>query len=76
MVEENTTPQTETTQGVAEEQQDEVIMDLPAENAECFESFAVSEKARIRLVLEFRVPDTHEYDESAIYTTESSESKT
>lgn len=47
MVEENTTPPTESTQGVAEEQQDEVMMDLPAENAESFEAFAVSETARI-----------------------------
>ena len=47
MVEENTTPATETTQAVAKEQEDEGMMDLPAENAESFEAFAVSETARI-----------------------------
>ena len=76
MVEENTTPPTESTQSVAEEQEDEGMMDLPAENAESFEAFAISETARIWLVLEFGVADTHEYDQNSIYTTESSESKT
>ena len=76
MVEDNTTQPTETTQGTTEEQEDEVIIDLPAENAESFEAFAVSEKERVLQVLGFRVPDMHKYDQSAIYTTETSESET